>query len=75
MLSHLYQIASSFERRHGIAPNLLYLNYRHFEQLKQALPGLQPTEMLLQRLDMNIILQKDVIHPRVAWSPVRARAV
>ena len=75
MLSYLYRIASGFERRHGVAPNLLYLNYQHFEQLKQALPGLQTMEELLCTLKMELVLQRDIAHPRVAWSSVRARAV
>jgi len=74
MLSHLYRIFSDFERRHGICPNLLYLNYHHYHELKRALPGLETTAELLQRLNMEIILQRDIIHPRVAWSSVRARA-
>ena len=75
MLSHLYRIAAAFEHRHGVAPNLLYLSYAHFEQLGQALSGLRDTGALLGKLDMEVVLQQDVAHPRVAWSPVRARAV
>ena len=75
MLSFLSRITSEFERRHGIAPNLLYINYRHFEQLRLSLPGLQSTEALLEQIKMEIVLQKDVLHPRVAWSSVRARAM
>ena len=75
MLSHLYRIASEFERRHGVAPNLLYLSYPHFEQLKLALPGLESMAELLGKLHMELVLQRDNAHPRVAWSSVRARAV
>jgi len=75
MLSQLYRIASEFERRHGVAPNLLYLNYQHFDQLRKALPGLQSNEKLLHRLGLQLILQNDRVHPGVAWSSVRARAV
>ena len=75
MLSHLYRIVREFEQRHGVAPNLLYLNYQHFEHLKQALPGLQTTGELLQNLNMELVLQRDTVHPSVAWSSVRARAV
>jgi len=75
MLSHLYRIASEFERRHGVAPNLLYLNYQHFDQLGKVLPGLKTDEKLLRQLGLQIILENDRIHPGVAWSSVRARAV
>jgi hypothetical protein len=74
MLSFLYRIFTDFERRHGVSPNLLYLNYRHLQQLQDSLPALQDTAALLERLDMELILQNDVVHPRVAWSSVRARA-
>lgn len=73
MLSHLYRIAAEFEQRHGMMPNLLYLNHSHFEQLRQALGGLPDSTALLQRLDMALVLQQDVRHPRVAWSPLRTR--
>jgi hypothetical protein len=75
MLSHLYRIASEFERRHGVAPNLLYLNYQHFDQLRKALPGLQSNEKLLRQLGLQLILQNDRLHPGVAWSSLLARAV
>jgi hypothetical protein len=75
MLSFLYRICINFERHHGVSPNLLYLNYRHFDELQRSLPELQDTAALLQHLDMELILQNDVLHPRVAWSSVRARAV
>lgn len=75
MLSQLYRIARQFERHHGVVPNLLYLNYRHFDQLRKALPGLQSNEKLLRQLGLQLILQNDRVHPGVAWSSVRARAV
>lgn len=56
MLSQLYRIASEFEHRHGVAPNLLYLNYQHFDQLRKALPGLQSNEKLLHRLGLQLTL-------------------
>jgi len=75
MLSHLYRIAREFEYRHGVEPNLLYLNYQHLEQLKLALPGLHSSDELLGKLKMELILQRDIVHPGVAWSSVRANAV
>lgn len=75
MLSQLCRIATDFEHSHGIAPNLLYLNYRHFELLKQSLDGFDSLEELLSQLGMQIILMRDVLHPRVAWKPLRASAI
>lgn len=75
MLSQIYRISADFEHNHGVAPNLLYLNYRHFELLKQSFDGLDSIEKLLSHLNMQIILMRDALHPRVAWSSVRNRAV
>jgi hypothetical protein len=75
MLGQLYRIASEFERRHGVAPNLLYLNYQHFDQLRDVLPGLESNKKLLRQPGLQLILQNDRVHPGVAWSSVRARAV
>ncbi len=74
MLSYLCRIAAEFECRHGVTPNLLYLNCAHFAQLQQALSGLRGSGALLRRLDMALVLQQDTAHPRVAWSPFRTRA-
>jgi hypothetical protein len=61
VLSHLYRIAAEFEHRHGVMPNLLYLNHAHFEQLEQALSGLRDSAALLRNLDMAVVLQQDVV--------------
>jgi len=74
MLSYLYRIAHEFERHHGASPNLLYLGYHHFDQLRDALPDLDSTA-ILKSLDMELILQRDIPHPRVAWSPLSTKAV
>ncbi len=75
MLSFIVQLSSRFERKHGVRPNLLYLSNEHFQQLQEALSGTQDMADLLQHLDMELIISRDAIHPRVAWSPVRAHAV
>ncbi len=75
MISFIVQLASRFERKHGVRPNLLYINYEHFQQLKDTFGETQEADAMLRRLDMELILSRDVIHPRVAWSPVRAHAV
>lgn len=75
MLSFIVQLASRFERRHGVRPNLLYLSYDHFRQLRAAFAGDNDLADILARLDMELVLGRDVVHPRVAWSPVRAQAV
>jgi hypothetical protein len=74
MLSYVCRIASEFERRHGVVPNLLYLNHQHFEQLKLALDGLRTTRQMFEHLNMQVVIQRDVVHPRVARSATGGRA-
>ena len=40
MLSHLLCQAQEFERNHGIAPNVMYVNPMHFEALFREYPEL-----------------------------------
>jgi hypothetical protein len=73
MLSHLFRMAADFQRLHGLAPNLLYLNERHLAQLDEALPEWRAnSEQLRRYLAMDIVVDNELAHPRVAWSPVRA---
>ena len=74
MLSFIYQLASRFERKHGIGANLLYINYAHFDELKGCFDNPADIDSILMRLNMAVVLTDDAVHPRVAWSPVRARA-
>lgn len=70
MLSYLYQIARGFEQQHGYAPNLLYLNPGHFQQLQHDLAGIPNLEGLTLFLGMELVLSADCQHPRVVWSAV-----
>jgi hypothetical protein len=68
MLSYLYQITRNFERQHGYAPNLLYLNPDQFSQLQSDLADIPHLEGLTLFLGMELVLSKDCQHPKVAWS-------
>lgn len=75
MLSFIYQLAHTFELEHGYPPNLLYLNPRHYSALMNALPEESTHDSLRLRLEMEIILTDEVIHPHVAWTERAQRAV
>lgn len=68
MLSTIYQVAKSFEKEHGISPNLLYMNYAQLECLKQQLDDPYDFNSILVFLGMELILQDKTVTPSVAWS-------
>ncbi len=74
MLGFICRLASSFEREHGIRPNLLYLNRMHSEQLKAAFDETYSFHQITTMLDMEIIVDPEIMHPHVAWSRVAYRA-
>ncbi len=67
ILNYILQQAQRFERRHGVPPNVLYMNKEHYIALSEELPGLfyEPTKT---RLGFKIaILSKETLsHPQVA---------
>ena len=68
MLDHIYRIVSSFEKQHGIFPNLLYLNQAHSEQLKSCFSENYTFSNIIDLLDMDVIIETDIVHPHVAWA-------
>jgi len=68
MLSHLYKLVNNFEKAHGILPTLLYLNYEHINQLKLSFNNEMSMQQIIEMLQLEIIVQKDVIHPHVLWT-------
>jgi hypothetical protein len=76
MLSFIIRIASAFEHSHGIRPNLLYLNPAHLERMHQDFPESHDFDTIVRMLQMEMIIDRDIIHPQVAWvSAARTRAV
>lgn len=73
MLSYLYQLAASFERKLGMRPNILYLNRAHFRQVREAFADPGDLNRILRTLDMELLIDPDAVHPRVGWLPGRDR--
>ena len=74
MLSYIYQIASRFEKTHGVAPTLLYLNQRQYHQLREDMIEIPDLQGVASLLGMEIIISEETIHPHVALSAVNSRS-
>jgi hypothetical protein len=68
MLSFIYKLVSDFEQRHGIRPNLLYLSEVHAIHLKDGFSDEYDLKQITDMLGMEIIIDRGVIHPHVAWT-------
>lgn len=73
MLSYIYRTVRDFELRHGVHPNLLYLNRLHSEHLKASFAEGFSLGQIMEALQMELIIDHDVMHPRVAWSQAAER--
>lgn len=74
MLNFIYRLVREFEREHGIQPNLLYLNRFHAEHLKLAFDESLTMPQIRKILGMEMVVENDIMHPRVAWTQVAHRA-
>jgi len=74
MLDHLLNRIQSFERRHGISPNVVYINHSHYRVLRHECPGLF-SDTVKFNLGFHLILQPDLElpHPRIGWIPPRVQ--
>jgi len=68
MLGHIYRIVRNFEKEHGVFPNLLFLNRFHSEHLEASFSDDYTMCEIMEKLHMELIIDHDVIHPRVAWT-------
>jgi hypothetical protein len=76
MLSYIYRLAMNFEQEHGLRPNLLSINPAHLAQLKETFPDPADFANILRLLEMELIIDREIVHPQVAWSSAtRQRAV
>ena len=76
MLSFIYRLATDFEQAHAVRPNILYLNPTHMAALRESFATPDDLDKILEVLGMDIILEREIVHPQVAWTPTaRARAV
>jgi len=73
MLGYVYRLIRSFEQEHGVQPNLLYLNRIHSEHLKLAFDEQFSLGQIMDMLQMDMIIDPEVMHPRVAWSHIAQR--
>lgn len=73
MLGYIYRIVRDFELKHGIHPNLLYLNRFHSEHLKDAFAEGYSICQIMDALQMELIIDHDVVHPHVAWTVTAQR--
>jgi hypothetical protein len=76
MLDYLLHTAQSFEREHGIDPDVIYINPLHYEQLTRYYPELFAPESKLRLGFRLVIVPANVLaHPHAslltaqrAWS-------
>ena len=74
MLAYIYQLIFSFEREHGIHPNTLYLSNPHNEHLLAGFDAQMSPKQVMEKLNMEIIIDPTAIHPHVAWIQLAHRA-
>ena len=77
MLSHILCKAQEFERNHGIAPNVMYINPMHFEVLFREYPELfEPGQEVRLGFRLMIVPGSRLAHPDASWlenlRPLRA---
>ena len=68
MLSFIYNLVNNFESSHGIRPNLLHLNDSHLQHLIDGFSDDYDLVQIMDFLKLEIIIDREVIHPRVSWS-------
>lgn len=73
MLSFIYRLVTEFEKEHGIHPNLLYLNDKHADHLQQSFSSEFKLHSIMKFLDMELIIDKSIVHPHVAWTQTAQR--
>lgn len=68
MISFLLRIINEFKNEHGYQPNLLYLNEFHLNHLKTGFDEGMSLPELCDLLHMELVVNREVIHPHVAWT-------
>ena len=68
MLSYILCRAQEFERNHGVAPNVVYINPTHFEVLIREYPTLfEPGQDVRLGFRMMIVPGSRLAHPEASW--------
>lgn len=70
MISFLCRLANRFETEHGYRPNILYLNSKHYTQLRSDLSEIKNLGDLVTFLGMEVVLDSEMTHPHVAYSVI-----
>ncbi len=66
MLSFIYRLVRDFEIEQGMKPNVLYLNGIHFQRLRQDFVDPDDIEAIINRLDMEIVIDNSATHPHMS---------
>ena len=66
MLSFIYRLVRDFELEQGMKPNVLYLNGIHFQRLRHDFVDPEDIESIINRLDMEIVIDNNAIHPHMS---------
>jgi hypothetical protein len=69
MVSYINRLAFDFERNHGCRPNILYLNPEQLTQLRSEFDGCMDIKAIAELLAMEIMVNRDTLHPTVARIP------
>ncbi len=70
MLDHILATVQSYEREHGILPNVLYLNPDHHRALLEYYPALFEHDPAIS-LDFRLVIVPSSLlsHPQAAYVP------
>jgi hypothetical protein len=67
MLDHILNTAQTFERTHGTAPNVIYINPPHYESLYKHHPELfQSNQAMILGFRLVILPSNMLTHPKAA---------
>jgi hypothetical protein len=66
MLSFIYRLVRDFEIEQGLKPNVLYLNAIQFQRLRQDFVDPDDIEAIINRLDMEIVIDNSALHPHLS---------
>ena len=67
MLSFIYRMMREFEVEHGVKPNVLHLSNEHFARLRNDFLDPDNIESIINRLEMEIVIEKNSLHPHLSW--------
>lgn len=66
MLSHIVTLLSSYERNHGVRPNVVYMNETHYGYLREELPFVRDHNDVIAILGVDIALNDEAMNPQAA---------